>query len=143
MSKYNSAIEQNISVWARRLGVEIQNLGNAAAYAQKICGGRAGRHGAITVAAMKPLSEILDRPMSDDLVTVAAIAAAKVIYDVVYNDVTGNTKDMFLKNMSNANLHVTSNADAICTIIAKGISSRTHDHTKVSVTGVVLRKLKY
>ena len=149
MNKYNSSLEQNISVWARRLDVDVKNLGNAAAYAQELCGGRAGRHGAITVVLMKPLSRLLGRPIKDVSVTVAAVAAATVIYDTVYNGVVGDIKDMFFKNMSDTTLpqldvfDIISHTDEIMSHITKGISSRTNDRSTASVTDTVLRKLKY
>lgn len=149
MNKYNSSLEQNISVWSRRLGVDIKNLGSAAAYAQELCGGCAGRHGALTVVLMKPISKLLGRPLKDETTTVAAVATATVIYDTVYKGIAGNTKDMFLKNMSTTALpqlsvfDIISNTDAIVAIIEKGISSRNSDRGTVSVTDTVLHKLKH
>ena len=75
-------MKTNIRVWARRFGVEIANLDNAATMAAKVYGN--SRRGALLVCAMKRISGEFSLGMDSQNVYAGGVHIAETVYRLSY-----------------------------------------------------------
>ena len=85
MTAYKTTTHQNLSVWARRLGLEIADLDKAATFADKLYG-QASRRGVLTALAMKYCGVRTDTQTTVPQNVACGLAMGNVLYDLTYGD---------------------------------------------------------
>jgi hypothetical protein len=91
---YKTQTHQNVGVWARRMGVKIENLDRAAEIAERLYGDPS-RKACIAVAAMKLIKEKLGHAFGSPNNFYGAVAIAAVVYDATYRGVGGSLSQAY------------------------------------------------
>ena len=99
MTQYKTATHQNLAVWCRRLGMEIQDLDKGAAIADSIYGGPS-RRGVFYTIAMKGLRDEVDPFYTVEYRKFVAAAMSNALYaKVVGGDTTESLRVLFVDHL--------------------------------------------
>lgn len=85
MADYKTATHQNLSVWARRLGMEIRDLDKGAAIADSIFK-TPSRRGVLIALAIRHIAQTNSLPMTDLGMVAVGVTMGNILYDRVYGD---------------------------------------------------------
>lgn len=149
---YKTEMHQNVAVWARRFQVEITNLDNAVAMANKIYGGVISRKCAIIVVAMKPVATILDRDLKDPIVALVANIVTGIVYDFCYTSGSGNANLIFRKELKllldenrlteDEFIEIATKEERFVALALDAVAQRNDAHSRPSMVNAILAKVR-
>lgn len=148
MTTYKTTTHQNLSVWARRLGMELNDLDRGAAFADSLFK-QPSRRGVLIALAIRYIAMEEQKPMTDGGMVAVGITMGNLLYDRVYGEkkyenLAEGFRDEMLMRAREESVKVTHNqvVDLIALHhgkaldwVSKGIFSRTSD--KTAPTGLV------
>lgn len=153
MSEYKTATHQNLSVWARRLGMEIQDLDKGAAYADSLFGYQS-RRSCLAALAILYVAKLNGLPMNDTGMMRVGIAMGNILYDRVYGDRKYDNLALAFREEMMASVlggHITHNeaADLIMAhhalaldFVGRGIASRDGERSRPSLANLIMGKVR-
>ena len=156
MTTYKTGTHQNLSVWARRLGMELNDLDKGAAFADSLFK-KPSRRGVLIALAIRYIAKEELLPMTDAGMVSVGVTMGNILYDRVYGEkkyenIALAFREEMLMRVQEPTMKVTHNqvVDLIALHhgkaldwVSKGIYSRTKDKTAPpSIANVMLGKIR-
>lgn len=156
MTTYKTGTHQNLSVWARRLGMELNDLDKGAAFADSLFK-KPSRRGVLIALAIRYIAKEELLPMTDPGMVSVGVTMGNILYDRVYGEkkyenIALAFREEMLMRVQEPTMKVTHNqvVDLIALHhgkaldwVSKGIYSRTKDKTAPpSIANVMLGKIR-
>lgn len=85
MTTYKTATHQNLSVWARRLGMTLNDLDRGAAFADSLFK-TPSRRGVLIALAIRYIAMEEEKPMTDPGMFAVGVSMGNLLYDRVYGE---------------------------------------------------------
>jgi hypothetical protein len=155
MTTYKTATHQNLAVWARRLGMELNDLDKGAAFADSLFK-QPSRRGVLIALAIRYIAKEERLPMTDAGMVSVGVTMGNILYDRVYGEkkyenIALAFREEMLMRVQEPAMKVTHNqvADLIALHygkaldwVSKGIYSRSSEQAVPSITNAILAKVR-
>lgn len=153
MTNYKTATHQNLSVWARRLGMEIVDLDKGAAFADNLFK-QPSRRGVLIALGILHIAKTNRLPMADEGMITTGIAMGNVLYDRVYGeqkyeDINAGFRDEVLAQAYRLRVTMPQAYDLMAfhyatalDWVTRGIASRNAEHSPASIVNAILAKIR-
>lgn len=155
MTTYKTDTHQNLSVWARRLGMELKDLDKGAAFADSLFN-QPSRRGVLIALAIRYIAKEELKPMTDPGMVSVGVTMGNLLYDRVYGEkkyenIALAFREEMLMRVQEPAMKVTHNevADLIANHhakaldwVSKGIFSRSSEKTTPSLVNAVLGRIR-
>ncbi|MNE62639.1 hypothetical protein D3C80_1579290 [compost metagenome] len=155
MTTYKTDTHQNLAVWARRLGMELNDLDRGAAFADSLFK-QPSRRGVLIALAIRYMAHEEQKPLSDAGIFSVGVTMGNLLYDRVYGEkkyenIAEGFRDEMLMRVREENMKVTHNQ--VCDLIAlhhakaldwvsKGIYSRSAERAQPGIVNAILAKVR-
>lgn len=155
MTTYKTDTHQNLSVWARRLGMELNDLDKGAAFADSLFK-QPSRRGVLIALAVRYMAIEEQKPLTDAGIFSVGVTMGNILYDRVYGEkkyenIALAFREEMLMRVQEASMKVTHNqvVDLIALHhgkaldwVSKGIYSRSSEKSAPSITNAILAKVR-
>lgn len=155
MTTYKTDTHQNLSVWARRLGMELNDLDKGAAFADSLFG-KPSRRGVLIALAIRYIAKEEQKSMTDAGMLSVGVTMGNILYDRVYGEkkyenIALAFREEMLMRVQEPNMWVSHNQ--VCDLLVlhnakaldwvnKGIYSRSSEQSVPSITNAILAKVR-
>lgn len=155
MTTYKTGTHQNLSVWARRLGMELNDLDKGAAFADSLFN-KPSRRGVLIALAIRYIAKEELLPMTDAGMVSVGVSMGNILYDRVYGEkkyenIALAFREEMLMRVQEPSMKVTHNE--VCDLlvlhnakaldwVSKGICSRSSEQSAPSITNAILAKVR-
>lgn len=155
MTTYKTGTHQNLSVWARRLGMELNDLDKGAAFADSLFN-KPSRRGVLIALAIRYIAKEELLPMTDAGMVSVGVTMGNILYDRVYGEkkyenIALAFREEMLMRVQEPSMKVTHNE--VCDLlvlhnakaldwVSKGIYSRSSEQSAQSITNAILAKVR-
>jgi hypothetical protein len=153
MTTYKTATHQNLSVWARRLGMKIVDLDKGAAFADSLFK-QPSRRGVLIALAIRHVAQTNELPMTDAGMIAVGNTMGNILYDRVYGDrkyenVALAFREEMLKRRDEGQVTHNQAADLIALHhataldwVTRGIANRDGESRQPSLVNAILAKAR-
>lgn len=155
MTTYKTDTHQNLAVWARRLGMTLNDLDRGAAFADSLFK-KPSRRGVLIALAVRYMAIEEQKPLTDAGIFSVGVTMGNILYDRVYGEkkyenIALAFREEMLMRVQEESMKVTHNqvVDLIALHharaldwVSKGIYSRSSEKSVPSFTNAVLAKVR-